>query len=234
MRERWYCLKRSSGKVLRPGSFETETKYFRDRFPDFFGTKFFRSWFRYHQKIPGTGTSHSVDQLSELKQKQKQRKELSQQLETCASPQAASPNQSWRPPRRWCGWSPGPRPTKIGKLQIIAFYGIGRYNLWLFFVVVNIWIFSYLKYDTSKHLHQKIFKYLLCKQKSKSVAIFKVIQSCFWHQSPWLIPGGILIIIWIKWFFFFGWKKMILVPEKATEDSTDIVHNSVDPNLKKY
>ena len=24
-----------------------------------------------------------------------------------------------------------------------------------------------------------------------------------------------------------------LIPEKATEDSTDIVHNSVDPNLKK-
>ena len=29
-----------------------------------------------------------------------------------------------------------------------------------FFVVVNIWIFSYLKYDTSKYLHQKIFKYI--------------------------------------------------------------------------
>ena len=73
--KRWYFLKRSSGKVLRPVSFATETKCFWDRFQDFFGTKLFLrpipGLFRYQifpipvpipskkLQIPGTGTSHS-------------------------------------------------------------------------------------------------------------------------------------------------------------------------------
>ena len=38
--KRWYRLFQN-GKVSRPGSFENETKYFRDELQDFFGTKLF-------------------------------------------------------------------------------------------------------------------------------------------------------------------------------------------------
>ena len=53
-----YCLERSSGKVSRPGSFNT--KYFRDRFRDLFGTKFFPRpipiLFCYHFLLRPVGT----------------------------------------------------------------------------------------------------------------------------------------------------------------------------------
>ena len=42
----------------------------------------------------------------------------------------------------------------------------------------------------------------------------------------------ILLAVTMKHGSFLSLEKMILVPEKATEDGTDVVHDGVDPHLK--